>query len=167
MISRTSRKAISLPSSSIAATSAAALVISGISVVSLTRLLAQPRPRVHLEQGPATHRVPLRHERDRLPDHVEIAPALGEAALATVRRAAAVPVHQIHRLAGAVGGVGGGQPATGSLLEGGGLAGRDGVPHLGDRRAAVGATGIENRVRPPHRVLDLWIVAEPSRPAAC
>src|SRR4029453_13336928 len=98
-------------------------------------------------------------------DGVESAPALGEAALATVRRAATVPVHQIHRLAGAVGGVGGAQPATSSLLEGSILPGRDGVPSLGDRRAAVGAPGVENRVRPPHRVLDLRIVAEPSGPA--
>src|SRR4029453_19563059 len=94
-------------------------------------------------------------------DGVESAPALGEAALAAVRRAATVPVHQIHRLAGAVGGVGGAQPATSSLLEGSILTGCDGVPYLGDRRATVGAPGVENRVGPPHRVLGLGIRAEP------
>src|SRR4029453_1560357 len=62
--------------------------------------------------------------------------------------------------------VGGAQPATSSLLEGSILTGCDGVPYLGDRRAAVGAPGVENRVGPPHRVLDLRIVAEPSGPAA-
>jgi len=48
---------------------------------------------------------------------VQVAPAFGEAALALERRAAAVPAHQIHRLARAVGGVGRGQAAAGALLE--------------------------------------------------
>src|SRR2546428_612842 len=128
--------------------------------------LAQPRARVHLQVDPAADRVPLRRERDRLADDVEITPALGQAALAPVRRAATVPVHQIHRLASAVGSMDRGQPATGPLLEGGVLADRDGVPELGDHRAAVHATGVQDRVGPTDRVLDLWILAEPSGPAA-
>jgi hypothetical protein len=48
---------------------------------------------------------------------VQIAPALGEATLAPVRRAAALPEHEIHGLARAVGGIGARQPATSALLE--------------------------------------------------
>jgi len=81
--------------------------------------LAQARAGVHLQEDAATHRVPLRRERDRLTDDVEVAPALGQAALAPVRRAATVLVHQAHRLASALGGVDRGQPAAGPLIEGG------------------------------------------------
>src|SRR4029453_14287573 len=52
-------------------------------------------------------------------------------AYTAARRRAAVPVNQIHGRASGVGGVARGQPATGPLLEGGVLAGRDGVPELG------------------------------------
>jgi hypothetical protein len=95
----------------------------------------QPRARVHLQVDPAADRVPLRRERVRLADDVEITPALGQAALALERRAATVPVRQIHRLASAVGGMDRGQPAPGPLLQGGVLAGRDSVPELDDRCA--------------------------------
>src|SRR2546429_8579515 len=53
--------------------------------------LAQPRARVHLQEDPAADRVPLRRERGGLADDVEVAPALGQTTLATVRRAATVP----------------------------------------------------------------------------
>src|SRR3989454_10683408 len=128
--------------------------------------LAQPRARVHLQEDPAADRVPLRRERGGLADDVEVAPALGQTTLATVRRAAAVPVHQIHRLASAVGGMDRGQPATGPLLEGGFLAGRDGGPHLGDRRAAIRATGVQDRVGSTDRVLNLRVLAEATGSAA-
>src|SRR5437867_4407958 len=91
------------------------------------RGLAQPWARVHLQEDPTADRVPLRRERDCLADDVEVAPALGQAALAPIRRAAAVTVHQIHRLTSAVGGMNRGQPATGPLPERGLLASRDGV----------------------------------------
>src|SRR5947209_7803872 len=58
----------------------------------------------------------------------------------------------------AVGGVDGGQPAAGALLEGGLLAGSDRVPQLGDHRAAVGAPGVQYRIGPPNGVLDLGIL---------
>src|SRR5205814_1411442 len=96
----------------------------------------------------------------------EIAPALGQTTLAPVRRAAALPVHQIHRLPRAVGGMHRGQPAPGPLLERGVVAGRDGVPDLGDRRATVRAAGVQDRVGPTDRVLNLWTVAESTGPAA-
>src|SRR2546422_10090336 len=129
-------------------------------------MLAQPRARVHLQEDAAAHGVPLRRERDRLTDDVKVAPALGQAALAPVRRAATVLVHQIHRLASALGGGARGQPAAGPLIEGGLFAGRDGVPDLRDRRAAVGATGVQHRVGAPDRVLYLGTLAEPSGPPA-
>src|SRR5437016_14539431 len=102
--------------------------------------LAQPRARVPPEIDAAANGVPFGCERDRLADGVQVAPAFGEAALALERRAAAVPVHQVHRLARIVGGVCRGQPAAGALLEGGLLSGSDRVPQLGDLRGAVGAT---------------------------
>src|SRR5438270_7791232 len=135
-----------------------ALVTSGMRAMRWGLLSAQPRARVHLQQDAAAHGVPLRREGDRLSDDVKVAPALGQAALAPVRRAATVLVHQIHRLASALGGVDGGQPAAGPLIEGGLVAGRDGVPDLRDRRAAVGATGVQNRVCVSARVLDLRVV---------
>src|SRR6202035_1627119 len=92
---------------------------------------AQARPGVDAQIAPAADRVPFGRERDGLADGVQVAPAFGEAALALERRAAAVPVHQIHRFARAVGGVGGGQAAAGTLLEGGLLAGSERVPQLG------------------------------------
>src|SRR2546425_9701892 len=122
--------------------------------------LAQPRARVHLQEDPTADRVPLRRERDCLADDVEVAPALGQAALAPIRRAAAVTVHQIHRLTSAVGGMNRGQPATGPLPERGLLARRDGVPELGDRRAAVRSTSVQDRVGPTDCVLNLWALAE-------
>src|SRR5437899_4807786 len=128
--------------------------------------LARPRARVHLQEDPAADRVPLGRERGRLADDVEIPPALGQAALAPVRRAATVPVHQIHRLARTVGSVDRGQPATGPLLEGGVLAGRDGIPEIGDRRTAVHATSVQDRVGSTDRVLNLRVLAEPTGPAA-
>src|SRR5260370_37806202 len=60
----------------------------------------------------------------------------------------------------------GGQPATGPWVEGGVLAGRNGVPELGDQGAAVRATGIQNRVGPTERVVSLRILAETAGPAA-
>src|SRR4051794_36569462 len=90
--------------------------------------LAQPRARVPPEIDAAADGVPLGRERDRLADGVQVAPAFGEAALALEGRAAAVPVHQIHRLARAVGGVDRGQPTAGALLKSGFLAGSDCVP---------------------------------------
>src|SRR5271166_1649369 len=73
-----------------------------------------------------------RRDRDRLADEVLVAPARGEAARALGRRAAAAPVHQVHRLARAVASVDSGQPATGALLERGLPAGRDRGPELGN-----------------------------------
>src|ERR671924_636981 len=101
--------------------------------------LAQTRARIQPQVHPAADRVPLWRDRDRLADDVQITPALGQAALALERRAATVPVHQVHCLASVVGGVDGGQPAAGPLLDGGLLAGRDRAPELSDHRAAVGA----------------------------
>src|SRR5215470_515153 len=136
--------------------------------LSLSRFLdsTHPRARVHVQEHAAAHRVPLRHQRDRLADDLEVAPALGQAAVAPVRRAAAVAEHQIHRLARAVGGMDRGQSASSALLERGFLARRSGVPELGDHRGAIGATGVQQRVGPADRVLDLWTVAEPSGAAA-
>src|SRR5262249_13320583 len=96
----------------------------------------------------------------------EVAPALGQSALALERRTPAVAVHQIHRAARAVGGVHRGQPAAGPLLESGLAPGRDGVPELGDHRAAVDAAGVQDRVGPPDRVLDLRVLAEQTGPPA-
>src|SRR4029077_925038 len=122
--------------------------------------IPQTRARVPPQVDPPADRIPLRRERDRLADDVQVAPAFGQTARALERRAAAVPVHQIHSLARAVGGVGRGQPATGALFEGGPLAGSDRVPQLGDHRAAVDAPGVEDRIGPPYGVLDLGVVAE-------
>src|ERR1700687_27874 len=130
------------------------------------RPLAQPRARVHLHEDPAAHRVPLRHDGDRLTDDLEIAPALGQTALAPVGRAATLPVHQVHRLAGAVGGVDGGQAAPGALLQRGVFSGRDRVPHFRDRRAAIRAARVQDRLGPADRVLHLRVVAETTGPAA-
>src|SRR5213082_524941 len=68
--------------------------------------LPQAGARVDPEIDPAADRVPLRRDRDGLADGVQIAPALGEAALALERGAAAVPVHQLHRLPRTVAGIG-------------------------------------------------------------
>src|SRR5205823_14766237 len=122
--------------------------------------LAQTRARIHPEIDAAADRVPFGGERDRLADGVQVAPALGQAALALERGAAAVPVYEVHRLAGAVGGVGRGQPAAGPLFEGGLLAGGGRRPELGDLRAAIGAPGIEDRVGPPNRILHLPTFAQ-------
>src|SRR5215510_8358488 len=127
--------------------------------------LAQTRARVHPQVHPAADGVPLWRDRDRLANDVQVAPALGQAALALERRAATVPVHQVHRRASVVSGVDGGQPATGPLLEGGLLAGHDRVPELGDHGAAVDAPGVQRRVSPTNGVLDLWILAEQTGPA--
>src|SRR5215468_3781162 len=94
--------------------------------------LTQTRTRVHPQVHPAADGVPLWRDCDRLANDVQVAPALGQAALALERCAATVPVHQVHRRASVVGGVDGGQPAAGPLLEGGLLASRDRVPELGD-----------------------------------
>src|SRR5262245_943026 len=110
--------------------------------------------------------VPFRTRPHRLADGGQVAPAFGEAAFAFERRAAAMPVHQIHRLARAVGGVARGQAAAGPLLERRLFAGSERVPQLGDHRAAVGAAGVEDRIGPPDSVLHLRAVAEqPSRAA--
>src|SRR5712691_5439361 len=127
--------------------------------------LAQTRARVHPQVHPAADGVPLRRDRDRLADDVQVAPALGQTALALERRAAPVPVHQVHRRARVVGGVDGGQPAAGPLLEGGLLAGRDRVPELGDHGAAVDAPSVQRRIGPTNGVLDLGILAEQTGPA--
>src|SRR5439155_18023013 len=55
---------------------------------------------------------------------------------------------------------------AGSLRERGFLAGRDGVPDICDRGAAVGAPGVQDRVRATDRFLNLRVVAEASAPAA-
>src|SRR5229473_2420834 len=52
--------------------------------------LPQTRARVHPEVDPAADRIPFRRDRDRLADDVQVAPALGEPALALERGAAAV-----------------------------------------------------------------------------
>lgn len=122
-------------------------------------LLAQAGAGVDPEIDAAADRVPFGGDRHGLADDVQVAPALGKAALALERRAAAVTVHQIHRLARAVGGVGRGQAAAGALLEGGGTARRDYVPQFGDHRGAVGAARVQDRVGPSDRVLDLGVVA--------
>src|SRR5918992_3682066 len=127
--------------------------------------LAEPRPGLPPQVTPAANGIPLWRNRDRLADDVQVPPALGQAALALERRAATVPVHQVHCLASVVGGVDGGQPAAGALLEGGLLAGRDRAPELGDHRAAVGAPGVQCRVGPTDGVLDLGILAEQTGPA--
>src|SRR5262245_30545519 len=132
---------------------------------SLPLWLAQTRARVHPQVHPAADGVPLRRDRDRLANDVQVAPALSQAALALERRAATVPVHQVHRLASIVGCVDGGQPAAGTLLEGGLLAGRDRAPELGDHRAAVDAPGVQRRVGPPNGVLHLGKFAEQTGPA--
>src|SRR4029079_11476843 len=41
--------------------------------------LAQPRPGVEAEEGAPTNRIPLRSERCRLADHLQVAPHFGEA----------------------------------------------------------------------------------------
>src|SRR5439155_15717766 len=97
---------------------------------------------------------------------MQVAPAFGEAARALERGAAAVPVHQIHRLARAVAGIDRGEPAAGALFERGLVAGRGDRPYLGDLRAAVGAPGIEDRIGPADRVLHLRVVAEQTSGAA-
>src|SRR2546428_3655682 len=127
--------------------------------------LAQTRARVHPQVPPAADGVPLRRDRDRLANDVQVAPALGQAAVTLERRAATVPIHQVHRRARVVGGVDGGQPAAGPLLEGGLLAGCDRVPEFGDHRAAVDAPGVQRRVGPTNGVLDLGILAQQTGPA--
>src|SRR5262249_14297044 len=52
------------------------------------------------------------------------------------------------------------QPAAGPLLARGLLAGSDRVPEIGDRRALIDAAGIQDRVGPADRVLNLRILAE-------
>jgi hypothetical protein len=86
-----------------------------------------------------------------LGDRVEVAPALGEAAVAPEGRAAARPVHQIHRLARAVGGVDRSEAAAGALFEHRLLTGSDGVPQLRNHCRAIGAPGIEDRIGPAVR----------------
>jgi hypothetical protein len=93
------------------------------------------------KEDATAHREPLERERDRPGDDVEIGPALGQAARALERRATAVPVHQVHRLASAVGGRGHGQAATGTLLEGGVLAGLDGRVMAQAARRLIDAVG--------------------------
>src|SRR5262245_24119333 len=61
--------------------------------------LAQPWARVEPEECPAADRIPLRSERRRLADHLQVAPHLGQPALGLERGAPAVPEHQVHRLA--------------------------------------------------------------------
>src|SRR5215471_17998756 len=127
--------------------------------------LTQTRARVHPQVHPAADGVPLWRDCDRLADDVQVAPALGQAAVALERRAATVPIHQVHGLARVVGGVDSGQPAAGPLLEGGLLAGRDCVPEFGDHRVTVDAPGVQRRVGPAHGVLDLGILTEQTGPA--
>jgi len=68
-----------------------------------------------------------------------------------LKRAAAVPARQIHRLARCRR-VNHGEPAAGPLLQGGLLAGSDSVPELGDHRAPVGTPGVQDGVGPPDRI---------------
>src|SRR5215472_9634684 len=89
-----------------------ALEISSVSFSPLTQTRARIHPQIHT----ATDRVPLGRDRDRLADDVQVAPALGEPALALKRGAAAGPVHQIHRLPRAVAGVDRCKTAAGALL---------------------------------------------------
>src|SRR6516165_438681 len=129
--------------------------------------LAQTRPRVHPQIHPAADRVPLGREGDGLAHGVQVAPAFRQTALALERRATAVMVYQIHRLARALGGVGRRQAAAGTLLERRFFSGCDRVPQLGDHRAAVGAPGVQDRVGAPDGVLHLGAVTEqPHRAAA-
>jgi hypothetical protein len=67
-----------------------------------------------------------------------------------------MPVHQIHRLARAVGGVDRGEPAVGALSP----RRKRPVPQLGDHRAAVGAPGVEDRVGPPNRIRTCEVFAQ-------
>src|SRR5215831_18525377 len=128
--------------------------------------LAQARTGIHPEIDTAADRVPLGGNRDRLADGVQVAPALGEAAVAHERRAAAMPVHEIHRLTRAVAGVERSQSAARPLLERRLLAGSDGVPQLGDHRIAIEAPGVEDRIGTADGVLDLRVLAEQAGRAA-
>src|SRR5262245_34170482 len=127
--------------------------------------LAQTRTRVHPQVHPTADGVPLWRNRDRLANDMQVAPALGQAALALERRAATVPIHQVHRSASVVSGVDGGQPAAGPLLDGGLLAGCNRVPKLGDHGAAVDASGVQRRIGPTHGILNLGILTEQTGPA--
>src|SRR5215469_3009146 len=128
---------------------------------------AHARAGVHAEVDTPADRVPFRRDRHRLADRVQVAPTLGEPAFALERGAAAKVVHEIHRIARAIGGVGRGEPAAGALLQGRLAASGDGVPQLGDHRAAMGAAGFEDRVGAADRVLRLRALAqEPGRAAA-
>src|SRR5437868_15196513 len=82
-----------------------------------SRPLAQPRAGVEPEEGAAADRIPLRSERRRLADHLQVAPHFGQATRGLERGASAVPEHQVHRLACAVARMHRGEPATGALLE--------------------------------------------------
>ena len=70
--------------------------------------LPQARSRVDAEQDAAADRIPFRRDRHCLTDDMQVAPAFSEPAFALERRAAAVAVDQVHRLARTVGGGGGG-----------------------------------------------------------
>ncbi|HKM74099.1 MAG TPA: hypothetical protein VJX94_29245 [Stellaceae bacterium] len=65
-----------------------------------------------------------------------------------------------------VAGVDRGQPAAGTLLECGILAGSDFVPELSGHGAVIGAPGIEDRVGPPDGILDLGVLVEQIGPPA-
>src|SRR5271169_4287732 len=90
-----------------------------------------------------------RRDRDCPADDVLVAPAFGEAARALERRAAAVPVHQVHRLARAVAGVDGGQPAAGVVSPPVATVAQSSAIS----RCAIGAPGVQYRVGPPDGVL--------------
>ena len=59
-----------------------------------------------------------------------------------------------------------GEPAAGALLERGLAAVGERIPQLGDHRVAIDASGIEDRIGAPDRVLHLRIVAQPAGAAA-
>ena len=77
-----------------------------------------------------------------------------------------MPEHQVHRLAGAVARMHRGEPATGALLERGLAAVSEPIPQLRDHRVAIEASGIEDGIGAPDRVLHLRLVAQPARAAA-
>src|SRR5262244_1335953 len=128
--------------------------------------LAQPRAGFEPEEGAAADRIPLRSERRRLADRLQVAPYLGQATLGLERGASAVPEHQVHRLACTVARMHCGEPAAGALLERGLAAVGKRIPQLRDHRVAIDASGIEDRIGAPDGVLHLRIVTQPARAAA-
>src|SRR5262245_2495327 len=73
---------------------------------------AQARAGVEPEEGAAADRIPLRRERRRLPDHLQVAPNFSQTTLGLERGAATVAEHQVHRLARGITRMHRGEPAT-------------------------------------------------------